>query len=205
MAFYVYEPIMSVPVSAPRRKFRRQLDFFDDFMFENPRNSNNLGKTLALLDSLAEVLVNKNTEESKKTEVESTQKNSEAAQKTTNSEIPAQNAVVQNSNEVEKEAPKMVQKATKVGVNEDLNKIEINVEFIGHKFKPEDLEVQVVDGNVLLIKAGDKFERQFQLSTKCKIDKIESIFNCKEEQKQTLIVKIPKEVNIVQVPISMEE
>ena len=94
---------------------------------------------------------------------------------------------------------------TKIEVNEDLTKIQIKIEFFGRKFKPEDLEIQVIDQDILSIKAGNEYEKKFKLCLTCQIDKIESEFNCKNEEKQILTVKIPKNVNIVNVPISSVE
>merc|ERR1711963_590842 len=97
---------------------------------------------------------------------------------------------------------------SKVNINETMDKVEIIIELIGHKFNAEHLDVQVTDGNVLLVKAEDgdkKFERKFALSKNANVEKIESKFANKDEEKQILTVTIPKEVRIVQVPISMEE
>merc|ERR1711963_1325292 len=83
---------------------------------------------------------------------------------------------------------------TKVMVKEDLEQMDINV----------------VNGCVatLVVKAEDgdqKFERQFKLPYETSIDKIDSKFFYKKEDKQTLQITIPKDVKIVQLPISMEE
>ena len=99
---------------------------------------------------------------------------------------------------------------TKVMVKEDLEKMEIKIELFGSKFKPEHLEINVVNGCVatLVVKAEDgdqKFERQFKLPSETNIDKIDSKFFYKKEDKQTLQITIPKDVKIVQLPISMEE
>ena len=99
---------------------------------------------------------------------------------------------------------------TKVMVKEDLEKMEIKIELFGAKFKPEHLDINVVNGCVatLVVKAEDgdqKFERQFKLPSETNIDKIDSKFFYKKEDKQTLQITIPKDVKIVQLPISMEE
>lgn len=112
--------------------------------------------------------------------------------------------------ESEKSVKKQVAKrfGSKVNINETMDKVEIIIELIGHKFNAEHLDVQVIDGNVLLVKAEDgdkKFERKFALSKNANVEKIESKFANKDEEKQILTVTIPKEVRIVQVPISMEE
>merc|ERR1711963_257656 len=99
---------------------------------------------------------------------------------------------------------------TKVMVKEDLEKMEIEIELFGAKFKPKHLDINVVNGCVatLVVKAEDgdqKFERQFKLPSETNIDKIDSKFFYKKEDKQTLQITIPKDVKIVQLPISMEE
>merc|ERR1712107_526098 len=71
--------------------------------------------------------------------------------------------------ETEKSVKKQVAKrfGSKVNINETMDKVEIIIELIGHKFNAEHLDVQVIDGNVLLVKAEDgdkKFERKFALS-----------------------------------------
>jgi len=117
--------------------------------------------------------------------------------------------------QVQPEQPKevMVEKiitkfGSKVSVNENLEKVEIKVDLMGHKFNAEHLDVQVVDGNLLIVKAEDgekKFERKFKLPQNANIDKIQPKFSKQEEDKQTMTINIPKEVKIVQLPIAMDE
>merc|ERR1712073_245505 len=95
-----------------------------------------------------------------------------------------------------------------VSCHENMEKVEIKIKLHGHKFKAENLDVQVVNGDVLIVKAEDdeeKFERKFKLSSNTLVDKIESKFDVKEENVQTLTINIPKDVKIVQVPIAMDE
>merc|ERR1711860_197683 len=117
--------------------------------------------------------------------------------------------------QVQPEQPKevMVEKiitkfGSKVSVNENLEKVEIKVDLMGHKFNAEHLDVQVVDGNLLIVKAEDgekKFERKFKLPQNANIDKIQPKFSKQEEDKQTMTINIPKEGKIVQLPIAMDE
>merc|ERR1712018_934656 len=54
----------------------------------------------------------------------------------------------------------------KVACKETMEKVEIKIQFGGHKFKAENLDVQVINGDVLIVKAEDdeeKFERKFKL------------------------------------------
>merc|ERR1712062_803651 len=72
---------------------------------------------------------------------------------------------------------------SKVTCHENREKIEIKIQLHGHKFKAENLDVQVVNGNTLAVKAEDdeeKFERKFKLSANTLVDKIESKFDVKE-------------------------
>merc|ERR1712004_12712 len=101
---------------------------------------------------------------------------------------------------------------SKVSCQETMEKIEIKIQFHGHKFKAEDLDVQVVNNDVLIVKAKDdeeKFERKFKLPSNTLantlVEKISSKFDVKEEDYQTLLINIPKDVKFFQVPIVMEE
>merc|ERR1712004_682386 len=91
---------------------------------------------------------------------------------------------------------------------ETMEKVEIKIQFGGHKFKAENLDVQVINDNFLVVKAEDddeKFERKFKLSSKMLVEKIESKFDVKEKDVQTLIINIPKDIKVFQVPIAMDE
>merc|ERR1712018_1034349 len=96
----------------------------------------------------------------------------------------------------------------KVACKETMEKVEIKIQFGGHKFKAENLDVQVINGDVLIVKAEDdeeKFERKFKLPSNILVEKIESKFDTKEDDTQTLMINIPKDVKVVQVPIAMDE
>merc|ERR1711963_776381 len=72
----------------------------------------------------------------------------------------------------------------------------------------KNMDVQVINDDVLVVKAEDdeeKFERKFKLPNNVLSDKIESKFDTKEENVQTLTINIPKDVKKHQIPISMEE
>merc|ERR1711944_176648 len=97
---------------------------------------------------------------------------------------------------------------SKVACQETMEKVEIKILFGGHKFKAENLDVQVINGDVLIVKAEDdveKFEKKFKLPSKSLVEKIESKFDTKEDDTQTLMINIPKDVKVVQVPIAMDE
>merc|ERR1711963_285207 len=101
---------------------------------------------------------------------------------------------------------------SKVSCQETMEKVEIKIQFHGHKFKAEDLDVQVVNQDVLMVKAIDdeeKFERKFKLPSNdlanILVEKISSKFDVKEKDFQTLLINIPKDVKFFQVPIVTEE
>merc|ERR1712156_196548 len=97
---------------------------------------------------------------------------------------------------------------TQVYVDENLDRVQIQIEFLGYDLKPEDLDVQVVNNNILLVKAEKNdqkiFERKFKLPAKCQLDNIQPKFNAggaadenseQEEDSnitQTLNILVPK-------------
>jgi len=96
----------------------------------------------------------------------------------------------------------------KVEVNEDLEKLEIKIELIGYDFKADELDVRVIDDSSLEVLANgndQKYQKQFKLPSNAIIEKIQSKFEAKENDHQTLTISIPKDVKVFQVPISMEE
>merc|ERR1719228_3294002 len=97
---------------------------------------------------------------------------------------------------------------SKVSCQETVEKVEIKIQFQGHKFKAENLDIQVVNRDVLIVKATDDeetFERKFKLSSNTLIEQIASKFDINEEDSQTLIINIPKDVKIFQVPIVVNQ
>merc|ERR1712018_1820 len=99
-----------------------------------------------------------------------------------------------------------------VSSKETMENVEIKIQFHGHKFKVENMGVQVVNRGVLIVKAKDdeeKFERKFKLPSNtlanALVEKISSKFDTKEDDFQTLLINIPKDVKFFQVPIVMEE
>merc|ERR1712012_834229 len=138
-----------------------------------------------------------------KAEKESEQKSSDSTtEENKNMEVSAENKTMVP-------VVKTVSKSfmSKVTSQEDMEKINIKVVLCGHKFQPENLDVQVINDDVLVVKAEDdeeKFERKFKLPTNVLVDEIESKFDTKEENVQTLTINIPKDVKKHQVPISMK-
>merc|ERR1719461_2484368 len=121
---------------------------------------------------------------------------------------------INEENKVVEPKTKIVSKPfmSKVSCQETMEKVEIKIQFHGHKFKAEDLDVQVVNQDVLIVKAIDdeeKFERKFKLPSNnlanILVEKISSKFDVKEKDFQTLSINIPKDVKFFQVPIVTEE
>ena len=125
------------------------------------------------------------------------------------SENEASKAIIETNKNMEVSLAKQGFKRILNNIKEDLEKVEIQIELVGYKFKGEHFEVRVVDDNLLDIKAegnDQKYHKQFKLASNAIIEKIESKFECNEEEdKQTLTIKVPKNVKIFQVPIAMEE
>ena len=118
------------------------------------------------------------------------------------------NKSIENQQNIEV-ANKKIKLSNKIRINDNLEKMQINIELIGYKFKGEHLDIKVFNEDILEVKAenGDqKFEKQFKIPSKGEIEKIESKFLVNdEENKQNLTITIPKKVKIVQVPIAMDE
>merc|ERR1711963_912335 len=93
---------------------------------------------------------------------------------------------------------------SKVSYNETLEKIEIKIEFHGHEFKSEHLDVQIIDEKLVVVTAEDP-EEKFQLPSNALTEKIDSKLEMKDKEIQTLIINIPKNVKIVQIPITVNE
>jgi len=107
---------------------------------------------------------------------------------------------------------------TQVHVDENLDRVQIQIEFSGYGLKPEHLDVQVVNNDVLLVKAENdqkqKFERKFKLPAKCQLDNIQPKFkiaaaaeNSEQEDDsitQTLNILVPKVdvTKTVNIPIN---
>merc|ERR1712167_242547 len=97
---------------------------------------------------------------------------------------------------------------TQVYVDENLDRVQIQIEFSGYDLKPENLDVQVVNNDVLLVKAEKNdqkiLKRKFKLPAKCQLDNIQPKFNAggaadenseQEEDSnitQTLNILVPK-------------
>jgi HSP20 family molecular chaperone IbpA len=97
---------------------------------------------------------------------------------------------------------------SRVSCHENTEKVEIKIQLHGHKFKAENLDVQVINDNILVVKAEDDketFEKKFKLPSNVLVDKIESKFDDKEENTQTLAIHVPKDIKRTQVPISIEK
>merc|ERR1711963_8997 len=105
-------------------------------------------------------------------------------------ENEASKAIIETNKNMEVSSAKQGFKRILNNIKEDLEKVEIQIELVGYKFKGEHFEVRVVDENLLDIKAegnDQKYHKQFKLASNAIIEKIESKFECNEEEdKQTL-------------------
>merc|ERR1712008_491763 len=115
-----------------------------------------------------------------------------------------------DENKIVESATKMTSKQfmSRVSCHENMEKVEIKIQLHGHKFKAENLDVQVINDNILVVKAEDdkeKFEKKFKLPSNILVEKIESKFDVKEENTQPLAIHVPKDIKRTQVPISMEK
>merc|ERR1712062_791587 len=65
---------------------------------------------------------------------------------------------------------------TQVYVDENLDRVQIQIEFLGYDLEPKDLDVQMVNNDILLVRAEKNdqkiFERKFKLPAKCQMDNI---------------------------------
>merc|ERR1712107_878098 len=198
MAFYIYEqPAFSMEHFHPRLSQPLRIQ-------SRPRYWNLLENLLEQdsmsLESGQHFCKNKSLEKSE-------EKSSSSKEQESKSEVE-----VDKNNEANKAMEPVTKTISKqfmsrVSCQEDMNGVKIKIQFHGHKFKAENLDVQVINDDILLVKAEDeeKSEKKFKLSSNVVFDKIESKFDIKEENMQTLDINIPKDVKKFQVPISMEE
>merc|ERR1711963_973531 len=97
----------------------------------------------------------------------------------------ASKAIIETNKNMEVSSAKQGFKRILNTIKEDLEKVEIQIELVGYKFKGEHFEVRVVDDNLLDIKAegnDQKYHKQFKLASNAIIEKIESKFECNEEE-----------------------
>jgi len=99
--------------------------------------------------------------------------------------------------------------ASRFKIDEDLKKMEITLELFGYEFEPENFDIQVLNDTVLVVKAEKEeksFEKKFTLPKNCDFEKIDcKIKPFDEENKQIIVISVPKKVKCVQIPISMVE
>merc|ERR1712018_881958 len=195
MAFYIFEqPAMD----------QNHPKFYHPFR-KNSNTSNYWNFVANLLKERNEYIQNDENCFSRKCLKRSAENNSTKERKTENQ---VENAIKENQS-VEPVTKKAFRRfMSKVLCNETLEKIEIKIQFHGHEFKSEHLDVQVIDEKLVVVKAEDseeKFEKKFQLPPNVLIEKIDSKLEMKEKYIQTLIVNIPKDVKIVQIPINVNE
>merc|ERR1712047_237206 len=168
MAFYIFEqPAMD----------QYHPKFYHPFR-KNSNTSNYWNFVANLLRERNESIQNDENCFSRKCLKRSAENNSTKESKTENQ--------VENASKENKSVEPVTKKAfrgfmSKVLCNETLEKIEIKIQFLGHEFKSEHLDVQVID------------------------EKIDSKLEMKDKEIQSVIVNIPKDVKIVQIPINVNE
>jgi len=142
------------------------------------------------------------------TEVEKDEPKKEQAFNSTENEVPQEVLKNQPRSSIQQVSQQQKRLLTQVYVDENLDRVQIQIEFSGYDLKPEDLDVQVVNNNILLVKAEKNdqkiFERKFKLPAKCQMDNIQPKFNAggaadenseQEEDSnitQTLNILVPK-------------
>merc|ERR1712211_223660 len=195
MAFYIYEqPAFSMEHFHPRLSQPLRIQSRPRYwnLLENLFEQDSMS-----LESGQHFCKNKSLEKSE-------EKSSSSKEQESKSEVE-----VDKNNEANKAMEPVTKTISKqfmsrVSCQEDMNGVKIKIQFHGHKFMAENLDVQVINDDILLVKAEDD-EKKFKLSSNVVFDKIESKFDIKEENMQTLDINIPKDVKKFQVPISMEE
>merc|ERR1711944_200506 len=199
MAFYIYEqPAFSMEHSHPG--------------FYQPLRSVSIPRHWNLLDNLFEKEA-KACQSSQSCCASRSMKKSVEKSSNSTSEEGKMEVEADKTNEGNKDMEPVIKTVSKkfmskVACQETMEKVEIKIQFGGHKFKAENLDVQVINGNVLVVKAEDdeeKFERKFKLPSNTLVEKIDSKLDVKEENTQTLLINIPKNVKITQIPIAMDE
>jgi len=180
---------------------------------EQNQNFDSFNDYLAAINEIAKVFneqsidseQNRETEKTKKTEKKVETPKIEGKEK---SETEEQTKPVVPKNDQSPACASKVTRGQKVNVNEDDEHIKIQIEFSGYEFKPEDLDVQLINDDILYVLAENsdsKFERKFKLPPKCQMDKIQPKFQAEEQNKQTLNIYVPKKEDvkrIVNIPIS---
>merc|ERR1712107_526765 len=106
-----------------------------------------------------------------------------AEEKSSTSTVEENKMELQSDNSEAKKALEPVTKTiskqfmSSVRCHEVMERVDIKIQFHGHKFKAENLDVQVINNNILVVKAEDdeeKFERKFELTSNVLFDEIES-------------------------------
>merc|ERR1711963_869985 len=146
-----FQPYRRRPCHRRNNPYQRQLESMRDY-FE-------------AIETVAKAL--KNAHENEETEKEEQSDSEDEIRDELLDEMEVQVQPERSREVAPKEITQVVTKfGSKVSVNETLEKVEIKVDLIGHKFTTEHLDVQVIDENLLIVKAEDgdkKFERKFKL------------------------------------------
>jgi len=108
------------------------------------------------------------------------------------------------SEKTQMEPVKVAKKNSKsISVNEDLMRTEIKIELEGYDITAENVDVQVMNDEIIQIKIDAeelKFDRKFKIPSRSQIDEIECKIDAKEEGKQNILITIPKNNQIKNIP-----
>merc|ERR1719433_2425002 len=146
----------------------------------------NLHQTEVVVDKLSAVgnVDDNNVDQTIKIKTPTEAKNDEPKKEqvfnSTENEVAQEVLKNQPRSSIQQVSQQQKQLLTQVHVDENLDRVQIQIEFSGYDLKPEDLDVQVVNNNILLVKAEKNdqkiFERKFKLPAKCQMDNIKPKF-----------------------------
>merc|ERR1712020_802940 len=102
------------------------------------------------------------------TEVEKDEPKKEQVFNSTENEVPQEVLKNQPRSSIQQVSQEQKRLLTQVYVDENLDRVQFKLEFSGYDLKPENLDVQVVNNDILFVKAEKNdqkiFERKFKLS-----------------------------------------
>merc|ERR1712141_155527 len=160
---------------------------------EQNQNFDSFNDYLAAINEIAKAFNEQSIDSEQNRETEKTEKSEKIVETPKiegkeKSETEEQPKPVVPKNDQSPACASKVTRGQKVNVNEDDEHIKIQIEFTGYEFKPEDLDVQLINDDILYVLAENsdsKFERKFKLPPKCQMDKIQPKFQAEEQNKQT--------------------
>jgi len=114
-----------------------------------------------------------------------------------------------DSQKTQMEPVKVTKKTSQnMSIKEDMAQLQIKIELEGYNIKPETLDVQVINDEIIQVKSDSedlKFDRKFKIPLRSEVEKIDCKIDSKEEGKHSIIITIPKANKIKQIPIAVME